>query len=447
MTQIILAARQIFQEDGYAGFATRRVAARVGITLGNLQYYFRTKEELLRAALQAHMHEIVSDYMAIANQPGVNAARRCSALVERIFHDITATDLPKFLFEIWAFSQHEPYAAALVDDMYATYRGIFAKLLSEIHPTLTGDECQVRASVLVAQTSGMMIFASHGGDPEKDHAEFVRMTKRAVKMIVGLSAQTLESDSPLHSSRNRRAGTKGSLHIGVFGSEEHLQHGRFELSVRQTGQDLPYYRPTLQGRRREVKINEIVSTAASLLATEGYANFTQARVARELGILPSALQNYFPTHDDLLRSTIGALGKAYLDRYAEMGKPSGKPTLERLREIVEDVFEEACDPTVCRFSFEIFALAQHSDITRDLVRRMYSAYRAIYVDLVRELDSSATARECLARATLIAAQMEGIASLMFGEQQQAPGIDRVRELMRTMAIHIAHGKTATRRAA
>jgi AcrR family transcriptional regulator len=53
MTQIILAARQTFQEDGYAGSATRRVAGRVGITLGNLQYYFRTKEELLRAALQA----------------------------------------------------------------------------------------------------------------------------------------------------------------------------------------------------------------------------------------------------------------------------------------------------------------------------------------------------------------------------------------------------------
>jgi AcrR family transcriptional regulator len=170
-------------------------------------------------------------------------------------------------------------------------------------------------------------------------------------------------------------------------------------------------------------------------------------VAKELGILPSALQNYFSTHDDMLRSTIGALGKAYLDRYAEMGKPRGKPALERLCEIVEDVFEETCDPRVCRFSFEMFALAQHSDITRELVRRIYSAYRAIYVDLVREIDSSATARECLARATLIAAQMEGAASLMFGVQQQTPGIDRVFELMRNMTIRIAHGRTATKDAA
>ena len=445
LTQIILAAQQTFQEDGYAGFATRSVAGRVGITLGNLQYYFRTKEELLSAALQTYMRQTVSDYTAIANQPGISAARRSAALVERIFHDINETDLPKFLFEVWAFAHHEPYAAELVDEMYAEYRGIFAKLLSEIHPTLTDEQCLVRASILVAQTAGMMIFAYHGGDPDKDYAEFVRMTKRTVKMIVGLSPQELEIDALLQSSPP--AHRKSGAHVGAFDSEKHVQHELFELSIRQTGQDALYYRPTPQGKRREIKINEIVSSAANLLAAEGYANFSLARVARELGIMPSALQNYFPTHDDLLRSTIGALMNVYLDRYAEMGKPSGIPALERLCGIVEDAFEEARDLRVCRFSFELFALAQHSDITLELVRRLYSAYRAIYVGLVRELDPSATARECLARATLIAAQTEGAATLMFGAQKQPPNIDGVFELMTTIAIRITHGNIGTTAAA
>lgn len=48
--------------------------------------------------------------------------------------------------------------------------------------------------------------------------------------------------------------------------------------------------------------------------------------------------------------------------------------------------------------------------------------------LVGEIDASATARECLARATLIAAQMEGAATLMFGAQKQAPEVVRVFEL-------------------
>ncbi len=108
ITQIIVAARQTFQEDGYAGFATRRVARRVGIAQGNLQYYFRTKDELLRTALRAYMRQTLNDYAEIASRPGASAERRCSALVERIFRDINETDLPKFLFEVWAFAQHEP---------------------------------------------------------------------------------------------------------------------------------------------------------------------------------------------------------------------------------------------------------------------------------------------------------------------------------------------------
>ncbi len=447
LAQIILAAQQAFQEDGYAGFGTRRVAGSVGITLGNLQYYFRTKEELLRAALETYVRQIIKDHTAIANQAGVGPTRRYSELIDRVFHDINETDMPKFLIELWAFAQHEAYAAELVEEMHSEYRSAFAKIISEIHPTLTNEQWLVRASILVVQMAGLVIANHFGKESDKDFAEFVRVTRRIMKMIIGLSQQELEGSAIFHNSSRHEAHGKSSVHTGVFGSEEHIKHGLFELSVRKTGQDVPYSRPTVQGKRREVKINEIVSSAANLLAVEGYANFTLARVARELGIPPSALKNYFPTHDDLLRSTVGALMNAYLERYADMGKPTGKPAMERLREIVNDGFEEARDPRICKFEFELLALAQHSDITLNLMRRLYTAYRAIFVDLVREIDTSATARECHARARLIAAQMEGAVILMFGSRKQPPDVDHVFDLMRVITIRIAHGNIAAKEAA
>jgi hypothetical protein len=95
----------------------------------------------------------------------------------------------------------------------------------------------------------------------------------------------------------------------------------------------------------------------------------------------------------------------------------------------------------------LFALAQHSDITLELLRRPYSAYRAIYVDLVRQIDSSATARECQARATLLAAQTEGATTLMFGSRKHPADIDRIYDLMRVITIRIAHGNIAANEAA
>ncbi|WP_431825202.1 TetR/AcrR family transcriptional regulator [Burkholderia sp. F1] len=441
--EILDVARQVFQEDGYAGFATRRVADRVGITLGNLQYYFRTKEELLRAALLAFMCQTIENYAAIASQSNISAIRRCSTLVERIFQDISQTDLPKFLVEVWAFAQHEPYATELVDDMCAKYRSVFARLVSDLHPNMPSKECLARASVIVAKFDGMVLLTSRGEYPEKDYTEFVRVTKRAVKMIVGMSGQPQDSENSLQGSHTPHVGDTNDAHVGLFGSDRDNHSEHLDLRNLQATQASLYYRPTIQGKRREIKVNEILSTAVNLLATEGYANFTLVRVAKELGILTSALRNYFPTHDDLLRSTIGALGKIYLDRYTDMGKPSAKSALDRLCEIAEDVFEAARDPKECRLWFEMYALAQHSDVARELVRNVYIIYRGICADLVREIDSTASARECLARATLITAQADGAGILMFGASEQSLDVDRVFELMMTMTIRIAHGKIAT----
>lgn len=55
----------------------------------------------------------------------------------------------------------------------------------------------------------------------------------------------------------------------------------------------------------------------------------------------------------------------------------------------------------------MFAVAQHSELSHELFRKVYATYRSIYADLIREIDPTASARECLVRATLIAAQLEG----------------------------------------
>jgi AcrR family transcriptional regulator len=45
--QIVRAAAESLLDAGYAGTSVRSIAARAGVALGNLQYYFPTKSELL----------------------------------------------------------------------------------------------------------------------------------------------------------------------------------------------------------------------------------------------------------------------------------------------------------------------------------------------------------------------------------------------------------------
>jgi AcrR family transcriptional regulator len=45
--QIVRAAAESLLENGYAGTSVRTIAARAGVAIGNLQYYFPSKSELL----------------------------------------------------------------------------------------------------------------------------------------------------------------------------------------------------------------------------------------------------------------------------------------------------------------------------------------------------------------------------------------------------------------
>lgn len=446
VAEIVQVARQVFEEDGYATFSARRVAARVGITLGNLQYYFRTKEELLRVTLESGMRETLERYADLINRRGENASSRYTALAERIFLDIYETRLTSFLIEAWAFGHRESYAAELMGDMYSQYLDGIAGLIKQINQAFTNEECHVRAFALAALAGGMMLFERESGESEKDNAAFARTAKRYMQKIAGLPGkQTLAGNHAeldcLDAVKKVQSGIAGTgpLHAAVFGSDIYVLQGGLELAVQRKGKDAIYSRPTMQAKRREAKINEIITMAANVFASEGYANFTQTRIARELGVLPSALQHYFPTREDLFNFTVATLMNTYLDRYADMGRPSDKSPLQRLCELVEDVFEENCDPRVCRFWLEMLSVTGRSEMTRELLKRAYFAYRAIYVDLVREIDRKATARECLARATLIVTQLEGLLIFIGRGSLRLPGLEDVLKLIKVSAIDIAQG--------
>jgi AcrR family transcriptional regulator len=65
---IIHAAADSLLENGYAGTSVRSIASRAGVAIGNLQYYFPTKSELLIEAWRHLTERSVEELRASLNQ-------------------------------------------------------------------------------------------------------------------------------------------------------------------------------------------------------------------------------------------------------------------------------------------------------------------------------------------------------------------------------------------
>ena len=66
--QIVRAAAESLLENGYHGTSVRSIASRAGVAIGNLQYYFPTKSELLVEAWRYLTAESVGELRRALNQ-------------------------------------------------------------------------------------------------------------------------------------------------------------------------------------------------------------------------------------------------------------------------------------------------------------------------------------------------------------------------------------------
>src|SRR6267143_4530320 len=65
---IVRAAADSLLENGYAGTSVRAIASRAGVAIGNLQYYFPTKSELLVEAWRYLTARSVDELRTALNQ-------------------------------------------------------------------------------------------------------------------------------------------------------------------------------------------------------------------------------------------------------------------------------------------------------------------------------------------------------------------------------------------
>jgi AcrR family transcriptional regulator len=158
---ILDAARDIFTEQGYSNLTMRKVATKAGISIGNLNYYYRTKEDLLRDLLEYVINPYLEEFERAKDEAGESPEKQLRAVLTFWIEDLATPETTVFFPECWALANHNSFVAELIDDLYTKARQSLNDLIPQINPTLTQKETEQTALYMCAAMEGLTMFAGY----------------------------------------------------------------------------------------------------------------------------------------------------------------------------------------------------------------------------------------------------------------------------------------------
>ena len=153
-------ARRMLLEEGYAGVSLRRIAAQLGISVGNLQYYFPTKDDLVEAVITGETQKPIDMLGDIAWNP-----EDARASIEEAVGSLMryyASEAGRFYAIMEHLALHDPRYAQLKAEGYAYVFGHVGQLVGVMAPHLAADRRVSLAQVLVALIDGASLQLQFG---------------------------------------------------------------------------------------------------------------------------------------------------------------------------------------------------------------------------------------------------------------------------------------------
>ncbi|MFN8228631.1 MAG: TetR/AcrR family transcriptional regulator [Mycobacterium sp.] len=143
---------------GFKATTTAEVAHRAGVSIGALQSHFRTKNELLTAAV-AHSFDRRIDEFGLLMANLDPASDRLDAAIDLLWSMFSQSTFTAW-HELWVAARTDPGLARAVIDIDRQFAAACDRAYAEIFPTGNADNTETRQQL---QTGIHMVFALMNG--------------------------------------------------------------------------------------------------------------------------------------------------------------------------------------------------------------------------------------------------------------------------------------------
>lgn len=146
--RILDCALALLREDGDVGLTMRRLADRAGMRLSNVQYYFKSRENVLNSMFHRYFLECELEIERLAEENrGAELRERARVLIDTgLGHGAELSDMCRIFRELWALSSRN---TEVRDQMDQYYQGLARRMAAFVLGERSDPALQARVAALL----------------------------------------------------------------------------------------------------------------------------------------------------------------------------------------------------------------------------------------------------------------------------------------------------------
>ncbi|MFW5489089.1 MAG: TetR/AcrR family transcriptional regulator [Desulfovibrio sp.] len=164
-------ALEVLRDHGEQGMSMRKVAAKAGMSLGNLQYYFKNKDELLAGVVDEYFDRCALHYNTAFAERCPEGRRETIEFLVRYGMAYADSEIGKVFRELWGIAARNKTIAGHMDDYYREYTVELAQVLA---PFAKSPDCVSRVvSLMLPFVEGYGLVAGSLPSSTEELTEFI----------------------------------------------------------------------------------------------------------------------------------------------------------------------------------------------------------------------------------------------------------------------------------
>lgn len=158
-TQILDCALKLLIKTGDAGLTLRKIAECAEMRLSNVQYYFKSRDDVLVAMVSRYFDECTANLLRLTEASDAQTERERVRFLVRsgLAHGVEISDMCRAFREIWAVSSRNE----VIDDALMNYYRRFADVMADyaLGVELDGGRREKLKAILVPYFEGYSVTA------------------------------------------------------------------------------------------------------------------------------------------------------------------------------------------------------------------------------------------------------------------------------------------------